>query len=140
MITLYCLEEWRGKQENIPPQRITSPPGDKIHPWGRPSPPGSKFALRGEVKNGPLEAEEEKNELIVTDYPRAHFESKPKAFNESDDAEAEAEAQKASDGRKEVDPGQPRLADELKDGRRFEKDLGVNVMSTFLSILSTFSH
>jgi hypothetical protein len=32
---------------------ITSPLGDKIHPWGRSSPLGSKFAPRCEVKNGP---------------------------------------------------------------------------------------
>jgi hypothetical protein len=50
--TLYCLEEQRGEQ------RI-SPPGDnftarvKIHPLGTTSPLGSKFAHRGEVKNGP---------------------------------------------------------------------------------------
>jgi hypothetical protein len=42
----YCLEDWRGKQ------RI-SPPGDKINPWETTSPLGSKFAPRGEVKNGP---------------------------------------------------------------------------------------
>jgi hypothetical protein len=39
--TLYCLEEWRGKQ------RI-SPPRDKVHPWG------VNFAPRGEIKNWPL--------------------------------------------------------------------------------------
>jgi hypothetical protein len=48
--TLYCLEEWRREQ------RI-SPPGDKIHPWGTNSPLGSKFAPRGEVKNGSMDNE-----------------------------------------------------------------------------------
>jgi hypothetical protein len=47
MNTLHCLEEWRGKQ------RI-SLLGDKVHSWGTTSPLGSKFAPRGEVKNGPL--------------------------------------------------------------------------------------
>jgi hypothetical protein len=32
---------------------MTSPPGDKIHPWGTTLPLGSKFDPRGEVKNGP---------------------------------------------------------------------------------------
>jgi hypothetical protein len=52
MNTLYCLEEWRGKQ------RI-SPPGDNFTPTrGQNSPLGDKFAPgvkvfpRGEVKNG----------------------------------------------------------------------------------------
>jgi hypothetical protein len=51
--TLYCLEEWRGEQ------RISSP-GDNFTPRGKKSPLvtnsplGSKFAPRGEVKNGPL--------------------------------------------------------------------------------------
>jgi hypothetical protein len=45
--TPYCLEEWRGEQR-VHPQGITSPLVDKIHPWG------SKFAPRGEDKNGPL--------------------------------------------------------------------------------------
>jgi hypothetical protein len=40
------LEEWR--EGEFHPQGITSPLGDKIHPWA------SKFASRGEVKNGPL--------------------------------------------------------------------------------------
>jgi hypothetical protein len=31
----------------------TSTPGDKINPLGTNSPLGSKFAPRGEVKNGP---------------------------------------------------------------------------------------
>jgi hypothetical protein len=43
---LYCLEEWRGEQ------RI-SPPGDNFTPGGQLRPWGSKFAPRGEVKNGP---------------------------------------------------------------------------------------
>jgi hypothetical protein len=53
--TLYCLEEWRGKQK-------ISPPGDNFIPRGQNSKlgdnfaPGSKFALRGEVINGPLYA------------------------------------------------------------------------------------
>jgi hypothetical protein len=38
---MYCLEEILFDQQRI------SPLGDKIHPWG------SKFAPRGEVKNGP---------------------------------------------------------------------------------------
>jgi hypothetical protein len=44
--TLYCLEEWSGKQR-------FSPPEDKYHPWDTTSPLGSKFAPSGEVKNGP---------------------------------------------------------------------------------------
>jgi hypothetical protein len=39
--------------ENVNPQGINSPPGDKIHPWGTTSPLGSKFAPRGEIKNEP---------------------------------------------------------------------------------------
>jgi hypothetical protein len=52
---VYFLDEWRGKQKISPPG-ITSPPapGDKIHPWGTTVPLGSKYAPRGEVKNGPL--------------------------------------------------------------------------------------
>jgi hypothetical protein len=38
--TLYCLEEWRGKQ------RI-SPPGDKIHSWRTTSPLGVKICPLG---------------------------------------------------------------------------------------------
>jgi hypothetical protein len=45
--TLYCLEEWRGTQRSSP-LGDKSPLWYKIHPWG------SKFAPRGEVKNGPL--------------------------------------------------------------------------------------
>jgi hypothetical protein len=37
-----------GANREFHPQGIASLPGDKIHPWG------SKFAPRGEVKNGPL--------------------------------------------------------------------------------------
>jgi hypothetical protein len=48
--TLYCLEEWRGKKR-------MSPPGDNFTPRGQITPLGdnwgSKFAPRGEVKNGP---------------------------------------------------------------------------------------
>jgi hypothetical protein len=42
--TLYCLEEWRGKQrisppgDNFTPRGQNSPLGDKIHPWGTTSP------------------------------------------------------------------------------------------------------
>jgi hypothetical protein len=32
-------------------QGITSPPGDKFHPWGTTSPLGSKLAPRSKVKN-----------------------------------------------------------------------------------------
>jgi hypothetical protein len=39
--TLYCLEEWRGKQR-ISPQEITSPLGDKIHLRGTTSSLGVK--------------------------------------------------------------------------------------------------
>jgi hypothetical protein len=46
--TTSCLEEQRGEQ------RISTL-GDKIHPCETTSPPGSNFAPRGEVKNGPLE-------------------------------------------------------------------------------------
>jgi hypothetical protein len=45
--TLHCSEEWRVEQR-ISTQGITSPPGDKIRPWGL------NFAPGGEVKNGPL--------------------------------------------------------------------------------------
>jgi hypothetical protein len=50
--TLYCLEEWRGKQ-------IISPPMDNLTPRGQNSPlgdnftPGGQVHPRGEVKNGP---------------------------------------------------------------------------------------
>jgi hypothetical protein len=66
--TLCCLEEWRGEQRISPPGDNFTPskgtkftpggqlrPWGKIHPWGTTSPLGSKFAHRGEVKNGPLE-------------------------------------------------------------------------------------
>jgi hypothetical protein len=49
--TPYGLEEWRVEQ--ISPQGDSFTPGDKFHPWGTTSPLGSKFAHRGEVKNGP---------------------------------------------------------------------------------------
>jgi hypothetical protein len=57
-LTTTYLEEWRGKQINSP-QGITSPPEDnftlrgQISPLGTTSPLGSKFAPRGEAKNGP---------------------------------------------------------------------------------------
>jgi hypothetical protein len=57
--TLYCLEEWRGEQSSLP-QWITSPPEDKIHPWGTTSLVGAKFAPSCEVKNGPQESHNEK--------------------------------------------------------------------------------
>jgi hypothetical protein len=46
--TLYCLEEQRI---SLPGDNFT--PGTKFTP-GDNSPPESKFAPRGEVKNGPL--------------------------------------------------------------------------------------
>jgi hypothetical protein len=53
--TLRYLEEWRGKQKTSSPvDNFTPAPGDKIHPWWTNSPLGSKFAPRGEAKNGPL--------------------------------------------------------------------------------------
>jgi hypothetical protein len=53
MNTLYCLEEWRGKQRiSLPGDNFT--PKAKIHPWEKNSLLGSKFAPRGEVTNGPL--------------------------------------------------------------------------------------
>jgi hypothetical protein len=51
--TLYCLEERRGEQIILPPGDNFTPRG-QTHPWGITSPLGSKFAPRGEVKNGPL--------------------------------------------------------------------------------------
>jgi hypothetical protein len=42
-----------GRTENITSEDNISP-GDKIYPWKTTSPLGSKFAPRGEVKNGPL--------------------------------------------------------------------------------------
>jgi hypothetical protein len=48
------LEEWRGEQRIYPPRGYLHPhPGDKIHPWKTTLPLGSKFAPRGENKNGP---------------------------------------------------------------------------------------
>jgi hypothetical protein len=41
----HCLEEWKD-------EHIISPQGDKVDSWGTTSPLGSKFAPRGEVKNG----------------------------------------------------------------------------------------
>jgi hypothetical protein len=41
--TLYCLEEWRGKQ------RI-SPPGDNFTPRGQNSPLGDKFTPGGQIR------------------------------------------------------------------------------------------
>ena len=54
---------------------------------------------------------------------RSDFDAKPEELDDGDDAEAEAESQKTSDRRKEIDPSQPRLPDVLKDGRRIEEDL-----------------
>jgi hypothetical protein len=50
--TLYCLEEWRGKQRISPPGDNFTP-REHFHPWGTKSPLGVKFAPRGEVKKGP---------------------------------------------------------------------------------------
>jgi hypothetical protein len=48
--TLYCLEEWRGKQTiSLPGDNIT--PREQNSPLGTTSPLGPKFAPRGEVKN-----------------------------------------------------------------------------------------
>jgi hypothetical protein len=66
MNTLYCLEEWRGEQ------RI-SPPGDKIHPLGTTSPLGSKFAPRGEVKNGPQISTYVSGSFEFVTFPKIFF-------------------------------------------------------------------
>jgi hypothetical protein len=50
--TLYCLEEWRGKQRISPPGDNFTPRG-QTHPWGTTSPLGVKFTPGGEVKSGP---------------------------------------------------------------------------------------
>jgi hypothetical protein len=48
VITLYCLEEWRGKQRILPPgDNFTRTQGTKFTP-------GVTVCPRGEVKNGPL--------------------------------------------------------------------------------------
>jgi hypothetical protein len=51
--TLSTVEKNRGANREFHSQGITSPLGDKVQFWGTTSPWGSKFAPRGEVKNGP---------------------------------------------------------------------------------------
>jgi hypothetical protein len=52
--TLYCLEEWRGKHRISPPWYNFTPRGQSSLLGDKFAPGGSKFAHRGEVKNGPL--------------------------------------------------------------------------------------
>jgi hypothetical protein len=46
VLWMYCLDEWKGEQRILPPGDSSTPRGP-LRPWG------SKFAPRGEVKNGP---------------------------------------------------------------------------------------
>jgi hypothetical protein len=52
--TLFIVYKNGGANREFHPQGITLPLGDKLTPGGQLRPWGSKFAPRGEVKNGPL--------------------------------------------------------------------------------------
>jgi hypothetical protein len=52
--TLFIVEKNGGANREFYPQGITSSLKDKFTPGGQLRPRGSKFAPRGEVKNGPL--------------------------------------------------------------------------------------